>query len=121
MAERGRLYLWPRNRSFGDSKARPVVVIAPDAATRHGRRWVVLPISTEAGLAGNPLAFPLTPSQANGLQQPCFVMPWLPTTVHADQLQGPLGRLTAAEVKALAAALIQALDLECLEPWQEPG
>ena len=37
MAERGRLYLWPRNRSFGDSKARPVVVIAPDAATRHGR------------------------------------------------------------------------------------
>ena len=40
MAERGRLYLWPRNRSFGDSKARPVVVIAPDAATRHGRRWV---------------------------------------------------------------------------------
>lgn len=31
MAERGRLYLWPRNRSFGDSKARPVLVIAPDS------------------------------------------------------------------------------------------
>ena len=61
MAERGRLYLWPRNRSFGDSKARPVVVIAPDAATRHGRRWVVLPLTTEAQLASNPLAYPLAP------------------------------------------------------------
>jgi len=83
MAERGRLYLWPRNRSFGDSKARPVVVISPDAATRHGRRWVVLP-----------------------------------TTVHADQLQGPLGRLAYAELTAIAASVIRALDLQGLEPWQ---
>ena len=95
MAERGRLYLWPRNRSFGDSKARPVVVIAPDAATRHGRRWVVLPLSTEAQFASNPLAHPLAPSAANGLRQTSYVMTWLPTTVHADHLQGPLGRLTA--------------------------
>lgn len=92
MAERGRLYLWPRNRSCGDSKARPVVVIAPDAATRHGRRWVVLPLSSEADLASNPLAYPLAPSATNGLRQASFVMTWLPTTVHADQLQGPLGR-----------------------------
>ena len=35
MAERGRIYLWSRNRSFGDGKPRPVVVIAPDAATRQ--------------------------------------------------------------------------------------
>lgn len=101
MAERGRVYLWPRNRSFGDGKPRPVVVIAPDAATRHGRRWVVVPLSTLAALASNPLAYPL-----------------LPTTVHADQLQGPLGRLTPADLAAIAAAMIQALDLQCLEPWQ---
>jgi len=60
MAERGRIYLWPRNRSFGDGKPRPVVVIAPDAATR----------------------------------------------------------LTPADLAAIAAAMIQALDLRCLEPWQ---
>lgn len=91
MAERGRVYLWPRNRSFGDGKPRLVVVIAPDAATRHGRRWVVVPLSTLAALASNPLACPL---------------------------QGPLGRLTPADLAAIAAAMIQALDLHCLEPWQ---
>jgi len=42
----------------------------------------------------------------------------LPTTVHADQLQGPLGRLTAADVAAIAAAVIQALVLQGLEPGQ---
>jgi len=121
MAERGKLYLWPRNRSFGDSKPRPVVVIAPDAATRHGRRWVVLPISTEAELATNQLAFPLAATSNNGLRQTSFVMTWLPTTVHADQLEGPIGRLSAKEVAAIAAALIGALDLSCLEPWHLDG
>jgi mRNA-degrading endonuclease toxin of MazEF toxin-antitoxin module len=121
MAERGRLYFWLRSRSFSDSKPLPVVVVAPDAATRRGRRWVVLPLSTETELAANPLAFPLAPTPINSLRQPSFVMIWLPTTVHADQLQGPLGRLTAAEVEALAAGLTQALHLECLDPWQEDG
>ena len=69
-----------------------MVVIAPDVATRHGRRWVVLPLSSEADLASNPLAYPLAASATNGLRQASFVMTWLPTTVHADQLQGPLGR-----------------------------
>jgi len=32
-------------------------------------------------------------------------MSWLPTTVHADQLQGPLGRLTSAEPTATPAIL----------------
>ncbi len=118
MAERGRLYRWPRNRAFGDSKPRPVLVIAPDAATRHGRRWVVLPLSTEPGLSANPLAYRLDPSPANGLEGTSFVMAWLPTTVLAEALQGPLGRLGAAEVAAIAELVIQALDLRCLEPWQ---
>lgn len=94
------------------------MVIDPDAATRHGRRWVVLPLSTEAQLASNPLAHPLAPSAANGLRQTSYVMTWLPTSVHADHLQGPLGRLTAAEVAAITAAVIEALDLRVLEPWQ---
>ena len=45
-------------------------------------------------------------------------MTWLPTTVHADQLQGPLGRLTSAELTAIAATVIQALDPQGPEPWQ---
>ena len=94
------------------------MVIAPDAATRHGRRWVVLPLSTEAQLASNPLAHPLAPSAANGLRQTSYVMTWLPTTVHADHLQGPLGSLTAAEVAAITAAVIESLDLRAFEPWQ---
>ena len=118
MAERGRLYLWPRNRSFGDGKPRPVVVIAPDVATRHGRRWVVLPLSTTAELANNPLAYPLAPSATNGLRLASYVMTWLPTTVQADHLQGPLGRISPAELKAIAAGMVEALDLQCLEPWQ---
>lgn len=44
-------------------------------------------------------------------------MTWLPTTVHADHLKGPLGRLTAAELKAIATGMVEALDLQCLGPW----
>lgn len=117
MTERGRIYLWPRNRSFGDSKLRPVLVLVPDAATRHGRRWVVLPLSSESRLATNPLAYALEASAGNGLQQTSFVMSWLPTTLHADQLQGPLGRVIATELKAIAAMVIHALDLHGHEPW----
>ncbi|MFM7312304.1 MAG: type II toxin-antitoxin system PemK/MazF family toxin [Cyanobium sp.] len=119
MAERGRLYRWPRNRASGDSKSRPVLVLAPDAATRHGRRWVVLPLSTEPGLAANPLAYRLDPTEVNGLSGTSFVMAWLPTTVLAESLQGPVGRLEAAQVAAIAGLVIEALDLRCLEPWQE--
>ena len=54
MAERGRVYFWPRNRSFGVGKPRPVLV---------------LPLSTTAELANNPLAYPLVPSAANGLRE----------------------------------------------------
>ncbi|MFM7265540.1 MAG: hypothetical protein ACKOZW_08115 [Cyanobium sp.] len=36
----------------------------------------------------------------------------------AYPLQGPLGRLTPADLAAIAAAMVQALDLYCLEPWQ---
>lgn len=86
MAERGPLYLWPRNRSFGDSKPRPIVVIAPDAATSQSRRWVVLP-----------------------------------TTVAADQLEGPLGRLGFHQMAAILRSLAEALDLQLLEPrHQDP-
>jgi len=75
MAERGRLYHWPRNRSFGDSKRGPVVVIAPEAATSRSRRWVVLPLSSDPRLEGQPLAYPLDPSPGNGLQQRSYVGP----------------------------------------------
>ena len=117
--QRGRLHRWPCNRAFGDSKPRAVLVIAPDAATRHGRRWVVLPLSTEPALAANPLAYRIVPDATNGLMDPSSVMTWQPTTVLADALHGPLGRLGAAELSAIASLVLQALDLTCQEPWQE--
>ena len=46
-------------------------------------------------------------------------MAWQPTTVLAEALQGPIGRLAAADVAAIAALVIAALDLRCQEPWQE--
>jgi len=52
------------------------------------------------------------------LAMPPWPWAWLPTTDHADQLQGPLGRITSAELTAIAASVIQALDLQGLEPWQ---
>ena len=76
MAERGRLYLWPRNRSFGDSK----------------------------------------PTPANGLRQRSYVMAWLPTTVAADQLEGPLGRLGCSQLSAVLRSLAEALDLAFAYP-----
>ena len=46
------------------------------------------------------------------------MMTWLPTAVHADQLQGQLGRLAAGKLKESAAAVIQSLDLHCKESWR---
>ena len=57
MADRGRLYVWGRNRSFGNSKQRPVLVISPDAATAIRQRWVVMPLSSDPRLAASPLAW----------------------------------------------------------------
>jgi mRNA-degrading endonuclease toxin of MazEF toxin-antitoxin module len=62
MAERGRIYRWARNRSMGGAKARPVIVIAPDAATAVMERWVVVPISSDPRLEAHPLAVPIIPS-----------------------------------------------------------
>ena len=41
----------------------------------------------------------------------------LHTTVHADQLQRPLGRLAAGKLKAIAVTVVQSLDLH----GQDPG
>lgn len=87
-------------------------------AMRHSRSWVELPLSPDHRLGGNPLAYMLEPSPTNGLRPASFVMTWLPTAVHADQLQGPLARLAAGELKEIAAPVIQSLDLECQEPWR---
>jgi mRNA-degrading endonuclease toxin of MazEF toxin-antitoxin module len=117
MAERGRIYGWPRNRPFGDSKARPVLVVAPDAATEASARWVVVPISRDPRLAGSPLAVPLPADAATGLHQPSYAMAWLPTTVLRSQLVGPFGRVSPERLNSVLTALRTALDLEMLEPW----
>lgn len=59
MAERGRLYRWPRNRPFGNSKAKPVLVVSSDAAKGASQRRVVVPISLNPRLAALVFAVPL--------------------------------------------------------------
>lgn len=120
MAERGRLYRWPRNRSFGDTKPRPVLVIAPDAATSRNQRWVVLPLSSDPRLAGHPFTVPLEAGDTTGLEQPSWVMAWLPTTVDANQLDGPMGRVGAECLRSALQCLYQALDLAMEEPYASP-
>jgi mRNA-degrading endonuclease toxin of MazEF toxin-antitoxin module len=119
MAERGRIYRWARNRSMGDAKARPVIVIAPDAATEVLERWVVVPISSDPRLKDHPLAVPLSPRQGTGLERSSFAMAWLPTTVLRQQLQGPIGRSDAEVVRQVLLTMALALDLSMQEAWSE--
>lgn len=119
MAERGRLYRWPRNRPFGDSKPRPVLVVSPDAANEASQRRVVVPISRDPRLAELALAVPLPATRDSGLQQLSFAMAWHPTTVLREQLEGPFGRISPEQLRRVLAAMRTALDLDMLEPWQE--
>lgn len=119
MAERGRIYRWPRNRPFGDSKARPVVVVSPDAAHEASQRRVVVPISRDPRLAELAFAVPLPATADTGLRQSSFAMAWQPTTLLRDQLEGPLGRISPEQLSSVLAAMRMALDLDMLEPWQE--
>jgi len=121
MTERGRIYRWPRNRSFGDSKARPVVVIAPDAATLRTRRWVVVPLSSDPRLKDHPLTVTFPATTTNGLAQTSVAMAWLPTTVAAEQLEGPIGRIDRDQLTLVLRILRLALDLEMEEPWHSDG
>lgn len=104
MAERGRIYRWARNRSLGDAKARPVIVIAPDAATAVLERWVVVPIS---------------PDGRSGLETSSFAMSWLPTTVPRQQLQGPIGRCDVDVVRQVLLTMARGLDLAMQEAWRD--
>ena len=119
MPERGSLYRWPRNRSFGDTKARPLLVISPEAAHGASTRRVVVPLSRDPRLEGHLLAVALDPSPANGLQHRSYAMTWHPTTVDRSNLDGPLGRLTPEQLAMVLERIATALDLTLLEPWLE--
>lgn len=119
MAERGRIYCWPRNRDLGDSKTRPVLVISPDAATSCSARWVVVPISSDPRLSEQPLAIALPGSADTGLKQQSYAMAWQPTTVLRQQLAGPIGRIKPELLRTVLQVMSTALDLSMLEPWQD--
>ena len=126
MAEQGRIYRWARNRSLGDAKARPVIVIALDAATAVLERWVVVPISSDPRLEAHPLAVPLSPQEGSGLERTSFAMSWfamswLPTTVLRQELQGPIGRSAPEVVRQVLLTMARALDLSMQEAWSEAG
>ncbi len=107
MPERGSLYRWPRSRSFGDTKARPVLVISPEAAHAGSTR-----------LEGHLLAVALDPTPANGLQQRSYAMTWHPTSLDRINLDGPLGRLTPEQLSMVLERIAAALDLTLQEPME---
>jgi len=78
-----------------------MVVISPDAATRHGRRWVVLPLSTVSDLASNPLAHHLAPTATNGLRRSAAGPAW---PAHIFCKASNRGSLTLKPEAPLAAA-----------------
>jgi hypothetical protein len=57
------------------------------------RRWVVVPLSSDPRLKDHPLTVAFPATTTNGPAQTTFAMAWLPTTVAAEQLEGPIGRI----------------------------
>jgi len=98
-----------------------VVVIAPDAATLRTRRWVVVALSSDPRLKDHPLTVALPATTTNGLSQTSFAMAWLPTTVAAEQLEGPIGRIDRDQLALVLRTLRLALDLDMEESWRQEG
>lgn len=84
-------------------KRRPAVVVSgPELGRRHGLAWVVM--ITSADNPPWPEDIPITDLQAAGLPKPSVIRPVKIATVEVQRCTA-LGRLTAATVGAVEAAL----------------
>lgn len=68
---------------------------------------MVVALSSDPRLKDHPLTVALPAEKTNGLAQTSFAMAWLPTTVAAEQLEGPIGRIDG--------------DKPMEEPWHSEG
>lgn len=98
-----------------------MIVIAPDAATLRTRRWGVVALSSDPRLKDHPLTVAIPATKTSGLARDSFAMAWLPTTVAAEQLEGPIGRIERDQLALVLRTLRLALDLEMEEPWHSDG
>ncbi len=91
-------------------KVRPAIVISSDALNRYSLDVCVVPI-TSVEHARFSLRVSLKPGEA-GLDRSSWAKCDQPTTVPKDHLRfPPLGRLSAATMAGIAAAIKSALDL----------
>jgi hypothetical protein len=84
---------------------------------------VVVALSSDPRLKDHPLTVALPATTTNGLSQTSFAMAWLPTTVAAEQLEGPIGRIDIDrdQLALVLRTLRLALDLDMEEPWHSDG
>lgn len=101
---RGDIYL------VGLEKLRPAIVISSDALNRHALDVCVIPVTSVEHVRFS-LRVPLKSGEA-GLKRPSWAKCDQPTTVPKDRLQfPPLGRLSAATMAGIEAAIKSALEL----------
>lgn len=99
------------NQGAEVGKVRPVVVIQADALTDAGLATVVVvPLTTQQRRGAEALRVGLR--QRDRLLQDCWAMADQPRALEGSRLgEGPLTRLTTAELEALDQALRAALGL----------
>ena len=99
------------NRGREVGKIRPVLVIQADFLTSQGSAGVVvLPLTTQVDPRREPLR--LTLAARDQLQQTSQVMTDQPRTLDRDRFgEGPLTRLTAAEMNKVEEALLAVLGI----------
>jgi mRNA interferase MazF len=97
------------NRGAEVGKIRPVLIIQADFLTDQGEPTIiVLPLTTQVRASKEPLH--VTIPARDRLLQACQVMPEQPRTLDRQRLaNGPLTRLTAAEMQAVEKSLMAVL------------
>jgi mRNA interferase MazF len=110
---RGEIWLGNLNpkRGVEGGKTRPVLIMQADFLLAQGESAViVMPLTTQLRSSKEPLHVTISPR--NRLRQSCQVMPEQPRTLDRRRLvDGPLARLTAAEMRAVERSLLAVLGM----------
>ena len=111
---RGEIWLANLNPSRGAEvgKVRPVLLVQADFLIEQGDPTViVLPLTTQVRKSKEPLH--ITVAARDRLRENCQVMPELPRTLDRRRMiDGPLTRLTIAEMLAVERSLKAVLGLD---------
>jgi mRNA interferase MazF len=116
LMRRGEVWVARLNPNQGAEvgKVRPVVVIQADALTEAGlATLLVVPLTSQRRRGAEALRVPI-PARDRLLRQ-CWAMAEQPRALDRNRIgEGPLTRLSAAEMDALERALRAAMGLACV-------